>query len=303
LPGDYIFNDFGGPTTLFFQSRFVNDTNVAQTRFITGLKGDLPFLENIGLNNWAYDVFTSYSRSSGQDSVSGIPFFPRLEQTLANTTLDEDGIPVCEDRTIPREGQTIQCRPLDFLSPTFLFEGRFDDPLDTEYLFPNRLTDTVVKQNILSGYMSGDLFEIPTGGMIVAGFGGEIREDIIETRTSLAGDFQGFLDDPGSNGARKLEEVFGEIELPLLKDQPFAHELSLNLAGRLDVLRASVTRMIHVVFHQLRISSLIQIMILIHRMFGSMSRVPISVLLICSPVVQMVVDPSISHQLIRLHWV
>jgi len=37
LPGDYVFNDFGGPTTLFFQSRFINDTNVAQSRFIGGL--------------------------------------------------------------------------------------------------------------------------------------------------------------------------------------------------------------------------------------------------------------------------
>lgn len=233
MPGDYVFNDFGGATTLFFQSRFINDTNVAQARFIGGLKGDLPFMEKLGLDNWGYDVYTSFSRSSGQDSVNGVPYLPRLEQTLANTTIDPvTGEAVCADRAIPREGQTIGCRPLDFLSPTFLFEGRFDDPLDTEYLFPNRLTDTIVKQNIVAGYMSGDLFEIPTGGMIVAGFGGELREDIIETRTSLAGDFLGFFNDPGSNGARKLEEVFGEIELPLLKDKPFAHELSVNLAGR-----------------------------------------------------------------------
>ena len=232
LPGDYVFNDFGGPTTLFFQSRFINDTNVAQSRFIGGLRGDLPFLEGIGLNNWAYDVFTSYSRSSGQDSVNGVPYLPRLEQTLANTSVDAAGNVTCDDRAIPREGQTIPCRPLDFLSPTFLFQGRFDDPLDTEYLFPNRLTDTVVKQNILSGFVSGDLFEIPTGGMIIAGFGGEIREDIIETRTSLAGDFLGFFNDPGSNGRRTLEEVYGEMSLPLVKDKPFVHELTLDLSGR-----------------------------------------------------------------------
>lgn len=232
LPGDYVFNDFGGPTTLFFQSRFVNDTNVAQTRFIGGLKGDLPFLEKAGLDNWAYDFYASYSRSSGQDSVNGVPYLPRLEQTLANTSLDEDGVAVCDDRVIPREGQTIGCRPLDFLSPTFLFEGRFDDPEDTAYLFPNRLTDTVVKQNIIAGYLSGDLFDIPTGGTVIAGFGGELREDIIETRTSLAGDFLGFFNDPGANGARKLEEVFGEIELPLVADKTGIHELSVNLAGR-----------------------------------------------------------------------
>lgn len=232
LTGDYPLNAFGGPTTLFFQSRFINDTNVAQTRFIGGLKGDLPFLEKAGLENWAYDVYASYSRSSGQDSVNGIPYLPRLEQTLANTTVDADGVASCEARSIPGEGQNIPCRPLDFLSPTFLFEGRFDDPEDTEYLFPNRLTDTIVKQNIMAGYVSGDLFDIPTGGTVIAGFGGEYREDAIETRTSLAGDFLGFFNDPGSNGARTLKEVFGEIEVPLITNKEFFHDLSINLAAR-----------------------------------------------------------------------
>ena len=232
LPGSYALNQFGGASTLFFQSRFINDTNVAQSRFIGGLKGELPFLEKMGLENWAYDTYASYSRSSGQDSVNGIPYLPRLEQTLANTSVDADGVASCEARSIPGEGQNVPCRPLDFFSPTFLFQGRFDDAEDTEYLFPNRLTDTVVKQNIVSAYVSGDLFDIPTGGTVIAGFGGELREDAIETRTSLAGDFLGFFNDPGSNGARKFKEAFGEIEIPLIKDRPGIHELTLNFAGR-----------------------------------------------------------------------
>ena len=233
LPESFALNQFGGASTLFFQTRFINDTNVAQTRFITGLKGDLPFLEEVGLENWGYDTFVSYSRSSGQDSVSGIPFLPRLEQTLANTVVDPNtGVASCEARAIPGEGQNVPCRPLDFFSPTFLFQGEFDDPEDTAFLFPNRLTDTVVKQNVISGYLSGDLFDIPTGGTILAGFGGEWREDEIETRTSLAGDFLGFFNDPGSNGRRTFTEFFGELELPLIKDKPFIHDLNLNLAGR-----------------------------------------------------------------------
>jgi iron complex outermembrane receptor protein len=235
LPGSYPLNQIqvlGLDSTLFFQSRFINDTNVAQTRFISGLKGDLPFLEEAGLSNWAYDVNVSYSRSSGQDSVSGVPYFPRLAQTINNTTEDANGNITCADDGIPREGQTIPCRPLDFLEPTFLFTGEFDNPEDTAYLFPNRLTDTIVKQNMIQGYMSGDLFDVPTGGTVIAGFGGEYREDIIETRTSLAGDFLGFFNDPGSNGRRTLHEVFGEIEVPLVKERYGIHELSVNLAGR-----------------------------------------------------------------------
>lgn len=233
MPADYLFNSFGNASTVFFQSRFINDTNVAQTRLIGGLKGDLPFMEKAGLDNWNYDTYVSYSKSSGQDSVSGIPFFPRLEQTISNTRFDAaTGEAVCDSRAIPGEGQVAECRPLNFLSPTFLFNGRFDDPLDTEYLFPNRLTDTVVEQTVYSGYVSGDLFEIPFGGTVQVGFGGEHRTDRIETRTSLAGDFLGFFNDPGSNGERKLREVFGEIEIPLVVDQPLVDSLSVNLAGR-----------------------------------------------------------------------
>ncbi|PHS37537.1 MAG: hypothetical protein COA91_10100 [Robiginitomaculum sp.] len=233
LPGTYPLNQFGGQTTLFYGNRFVNDTDVAQTRLIGGLRGDLPFLESAGLKNWAFDAYWSYSRSSGQDRVQGIPFLPRLEQTLANTVVDPiTGVATCTSRAIAGEGQSVGCRPLDFFEPGFLFGGRFADPADNAYLFPNRLTNTVVKQSLFSGYLSGDLFDIPTGGTAVAGFGGELREDIIETDTSLAGDFLGFFDDPGSNGTRTLREVFGEIELPLIKDRPGVHLLTVNLAGR-----------------------------------------------------------------------
>jgi len=48
----------------------------------------------------------------------------------------------------------------------------------------------------------------------------------------LAGDFQGFFNDPGSNGRRTLTEFFGEVEIPLVKGKKGIEELTLNLAGR-----------------------------------------------------------------------
>ncbi len=230
----YALNPFGATVTQYFNSRFINETEVAQTRFVGGIKGELPFLEKSGLENWAYDVYASYSRSSGQDRVQGIPYLPRLEQTLANTVVDPvTGEASCTARSIPGVGQNIPCRPLEFQDPTFLFTGRFVDEDDNAYLFPNRLTDTVVQQTVYSGYLGGDLFEMPFGGgTVLAGFGGEYREDIIETNTALSGDFQGFSADPGSNGSRSLKEVFGEIELPLLSDRPLVDKLTLNLSAR-----------------------------------------------------------------------
>ena len=175
IPGDYALGNFGGfDGTLFYQSNFVRDTEVAQTRITAGIKGDLPFMDGVGpLACWTYDVYASYSRSNGDDSISGIPYFPRLEQTLSNTRLDEQsGEYVCDPRVVSGVGQTVSCRPLNFFDPTFIYTGRFPDDADTAYLFPNRMTNTVVEQTVFSGYVTGEMFSIPWGGpaSLVLGF-------------------------------------------------------------------------------------------------------------------------------------
>lgn len=237
LPGDYALGNFGGqPATLFFSSRFVNKTEVAQTRLVGGIKGDLPFVDFGPVANWTYDAYASYSRSSGQDLVSGIPFFPRLAQTLNNTRIDETtGEAVCDPIVVPGEGQQAVCRPLNFFDPQFLLTGRFPDQADNDFLFPNRMTNTIVEQTVFNAYVAGELFELPSGypASLVVGF--EYREDAIRTDTDAGasgGDFLGFFGDPGSNGERWFKEAFTELDLPLLGDMPLISDLSLNLAAR-----------------------------------------------------------------------
>lgn len=238
IPGDYALGNFGGlDGTLYYNSRFRNRTDVAQTRLIGGIKGDLPFMDDVGpLSNWIYDAYASWSRSTGADTVSGIPFFPRLEQTLSNTRIDPvTGQPVCDPRTIPGEGQTVSCRPLNFFDPTFITTGRFTDPADNEYLFPNRMTNTVVVQKVYNAFISGELFDLPTGGPVSLVLGAEYREDSIRTDTdagAASGDFFGFFGDPGSNGERWLREAFAELDVPVILDKPFVNELSFNAAAR-----------------------------------------------------------------------
>lgn len=235
LPATYPLNQFGVGATLYYNSKFDGLTEVAQTRLIGGLKGELPFMDtDFGFQNWSYDMYASFSHANGDDSLSGLPFFPRLLQTYQNTVIGPDGQPTCTSENNPGTGQTVDCRPLNFFEPNFILGGRFLDSADNEYLFPNRITNTIVEQSVITGYMTGELFQLPDGAVGgVVGF--EYREDEIETRTDAgasAGDFLGFLGDPGSNGSRALREAFGEIEIPLLKDRPFAHDLSFNLAGR-----------------------------------------------------------------------
>lgn len=238
VPGDYALGSFGGRDATLFVSRQIEaETEVAQTRLIGGVRGDLPFLDSVGsLGNWFYDVYGSYSRSTGTDVVSGIPFFPRLEQTISNSFFNEaTGQFDCRSRSIPGVAQPVTCRPLNFFDPDFIFSGRFSDPADDEYLFPNRITNTVVEQSVISGYASGELFNLSFGGPVSLVIGFEYRQDDIRTDTDAgasAGDFQGFFADPGANGGRWLREGFLELDVPLLRDFTFARELSLNFAGR-----------------------------------------------------------------------
>jgi len=237
LPGDYGPNNFGGlDGTLYYGNTFINDTEVSQSRFITGVKGDIPAFEVGSLSNWTYDSYVSYSRSIGSDLVNGIPYYPRLEQTLNNTRFDTDlGQYVCDPRGITGEGQSTSCRVLNFFEPQFIATGRFSDPDDNAYLFPNRMTNTIVEEKLVSGFVSGELFSLPSGlpASLVVGF--EYREDSIETNTDAGasnGDFFGFFGDPGSNGSRFLRESFIELDLPVLSDMDYVSDLSFNLAGR-----------------------------------------------------------------------
>ena len=66
--------------------------------------------------------------------------------------------------------------------------------------------------------------------------GYEYRNDDIQSNPDAVardGLFWGFFSDKGAFGDVSLNEVFGEIELPLRADMPLLKELTLNVSGRL----------------------------------------------------------------------
>jgi outer membrane receptor protein involved in Fe transport len=95
-----------------------------------------------------------------------------------------------------------------------------------------------IEQKVVSGFVSGDssqLFELP-GGPIRFAVGAEYREqdqyydqdDFTQgTNNTTAVVFQEFSPDPLT-----VKEVFGELQVPLLREVPFFHELTLLGAVR-----------------------------------------------------------------------
>ena len=117
--------------------------------------------------------------------------------------------------------------------------GTQDNSAAVKYFSYNAHTKASLSQFDLLGYMNGDssqLFELP-GGPVSFVLGGEYRKEnasyvddpFVEsglTNAVTIGEF-----DPPTF---KVKEAYGEIQIPILKDLPFVHELTASGAGRVS---------------------------------------------------------------------
>lgn len=132
--------------------------------------------------------------------------------------------------------------------PVNVFGQGNADPRALDFINTEGRTDEFASQFVASAFVGGDLsqlFELP-GGPVAFAFGAEYREEKAnidyDDLTSSGATFLNALQDfcpPGVDGdlcpsKLTVKEAFGELQFPLLKDQPFAKELSLNLAGRVS---------------------------------------------------------------------
>jgi len=257
---------FSLPTTPIFTIRGDrNNVEVVQEQYrgVFGVRGDLPFIGS----SWTFDVSGVYSRSEGSSTRDGIRE-DRLALAIGiDPTADFDGdgifdndgdgiaddydngvdffaapIGVCDTSALANPGAAAPdlaqgCVPVNLFSQSVLGAtiGDFSTQAERDFLFAQRSFDTTYEQIILSGFATGDLFELPAGpvGVVV---GAEWREDTINSTPNLAasnGLFFGFFADAGATGSRTVRELFGEIDVPLQAGKPWVEELTVNFSGRL----------------------------------------------------------------------
>ncbi len=108
-----------------------------------------------------------------------------------------------------------------------------------DFIHRDGTIDEKASQFVASAFVNGDLsqiFELP-GGPISFAIGAEYRTEtgsqVIDELSKSGGTFLNVLADFNSPKL-KVKEAYGELFFPLLKDLPFAQELSLNLAGRVS---------------------------------------------------------------------
>lgn len=158
------------------------------------------------------------------------------EQWLAAVDVVTDpgtGRPVCRSSLDPDAPPELAgCVPYN------IFGNGVRDPAAVDFVTTNSVSRSKVTQHVLSGSLSGDLgayFDLP-GGPIGFAVGAEYRREASDFHPDPA--ISDGLTWAGAvapeSGRFDVTEVFGEMNLPILKDAPFAHLLSFGAAVRVS---------------------------------------------------------------------
>ena len=207
-----------------------SNVDVYQYRLVAGIEGNISALDDFGSGNWYYNAYASFSSSSGENIIQGI-HEPKLRHSLDTTVLNDDGSYSCGDGT---DG----CVPVNlFADDLYQLGGGTFSSAEADYLFVDRRIETNIDQAIVNGFIGGDFFTLPWNDEVVSGIVGfEYRKDTIGTNANdvaTEGLLANYFVDKGASGSRDLKEIFAEVELPLIRGQEFAEELTVTMAGRM----------------------------------------------------------------------
>ena len=186
-----------------------------------GFRGHLPFLPS-----WNYDFYVSRSWSDGTYSHDAI-FADRLAQSLRVVSNGSGGFN-CTVTT----GGCVAAPVLD----VGLIGGNYRTADAAWFNYVNGVDTghTKFRETTVNTTFDGPLFHLQ-GGDAQMVLGGEYRKssiDDVPSKDSQLGNVFNFTSAPITQGSDWVWEGYGEVDLPLLKDLPFAHELDLNGSAR-----------------------------------------------------------------------
>lgn len=181
------------------------------------------------LGNFDWGATYSYGRL-----VNDAPMYPNLIRgnldRAVRAVRDSNDQIVCLDTlsTNPDVAAAAAgCQPLNPFGQGAPSEQSLD------YVMGTSMSRTVVDQHVADMHFSGPLLALPAGDLLMAA-GASWREATVETTSdplSEAGAFR-LVNTQAFFGQYNVKEVFGELNVPVIKDSPLAQELSLSLAGR-----------------------------------------------------------------------
>jgi outer membrane receptor protein involved in Fe transport len=254
---------YGYPTSPFFPNSLANADYVQYTPFImpdrpyvssqkvdffranAGLRGTL------GIGDWRYDGNVQVSRTKARNNITLINsnnLSNALRTELAPAGTPQENITraiagqagagknyTCATN-VNASGQFIAgstCVPLNMYDPSITIGGHIPDNV-YDYLFDDNIGHTTFRQTTFALNLDGTLFTLPAGAVRGA-IGFEHRSDYINDIPSEAaqnGTLYNYSSAGITKGKDKVNEVYGEISIPLIKEKPFFYDLQLDASAR-----------------------------------------------------------------------
>ncbi len=199
-------------------------------------RGNAGIRGNLGLGDWRYDANLMISRTRSKDSITW-PLTERMNNIWV-AELAPAGTPA-EFTVTAQPGATAPgtytcaanitngaynggtCVPINMFDPNIFFGGHFSDAF-YDYLYTKHTGTTAYNQGTFNLVFDGSLFPLQ-GGDAKAAVGFEHRRDHINDQPAQARQddaLYGFSSASPTIGSDRVNEVFAELQLPLLKDKP-----------------------------------------------------------------------------------
>ena len=230
IPTDLAFSTFSGDQGLNKGQDigvrafigFGNDHSRQEQLFnrnVVGIKGDFFIPE------WRYDMSASYSRSRSEYTS---------EQFLTNRLVES--LDVVETSPGQFQCRELASNPGCVAAPKLSTQviGGVLPQAWVDYVFRPVTGVTIYEEKIVSLGIDGPLFDLPAG-KVMGFFGAEWRDAEIDDTPGLDSqnsNTYNYSTSAITRGSDSVWEVFGEIEAPLLRDAPFARELTVNASFR-----------------------------------------------------------------------
>ncbi|CAN1535924.1 CirA Outer membrane receptor proteins, mostly Fe transport [Sphingomonadaceae bacterium] len=207
----------------------LNDNNNETVRGVVGIEGKI--------GGWSWDLNYQHGRNDNHNPTRSnliTANFTRAVNAVTAAAENPGGIAVgaitCADLVstdAALRAAAVGCAPFN------PFGDGSPSKESLNYVFGTSVFDTLTKQDVIDFSASGSLFDLPAGPLAVA-FGAEYRKISANTVSDLISQSGGFrlVNQQNFSGEFSVKEVFGEVQIPILKDSPIGQSVDANVAAR-----------------------------------------------------------------------
>lgn len=200
-----------------YTNHYGNETTIDYSRAVVGLEGSLGF--------WNWDVSYQRSHNSGtyeQDIIMNDSMILSQQLLIAGAS--------CNGEVTSVTGRA--CYDYDWFDPQNIYGNPSQQARD--FLFGRDKGKTTYKQETFDAYITGDLFDLPAGSVSTAVGVYWQRDEIndVPGENTRTGNSWGLSSAGITAGSSITRAVYGEFQVPVVRDLPFVESLDLTASGR-----------------------------------------------------------------------